>query len=74
MKSIARFIITSYFESIGLTGINATLDENEKLDAIAVAFFGSAATDSVDNPNKEGNSVNADSYAAKGASLGTAEE
>lgn len=74
MESTARFIAASCFESVGLIGVNAALDENEKLDAVAVASFGSAAADSVDDSNKEGNSVGADSCAAEGALLGTAEE
>ena len=45
--------------------INAILSENEKLNAIVVAFFDSAITNLVDNSNKEDNLVDVDSYATK---------
>ena len=74
MKSTVRFITILCFESIELIEINAVLDENEKLNAIVVTFFDSATANLVDNSNKEGNLVNVDSYATKGALLGTAKE
>ena len=74
MKSIIRFITTLCFESIELIEVNAVLDGNKKLNAIVVAFFDSATTDSVDNSNKEDNLVDVDSYATEGALLETTEE
>ena len=65
MESIARFITALCFESVGLIGVNATLNGNEKLDVVAVASFGSATAGSVDDSNKEGNSVDAGSCAAE---------
>ena len=74
MKSTIRSIIALYFESIELIEVNAALDRNEKLNAIAIAFFDSAATNSVDNSNKENNLINVDSYATKEALLKTTKE
>ena len=74
MKSIARFITALYFGSIELIEINATLDENKKLNTIAIAFFDSATTNLVDNSNKEDNLIDADSYATKEALSETTKE
>ena len=74
MKLTIKFITILYFESIKLIEINAILNENEKLNAIIVAFFDSATTNLVDNSNKEDNLVNVDSYAAKEALLETTKE
>ena len=45
--------------------MNATLNENEKLNIIIVAFFDSATINLIDNSNKEDNLINVDSYATK---------
>ena len=74
MKLIVRFIAILYFESIELIEINATLNKNEKLNIIVVAFFDSAAINLIDNSNKEDNLIDIDSYAAKEALLETMKE
>ena len=74
MKLIARFIAILYFESIELIEINATLNKNEKLNIIIVAFFDSAAINLVDNSNKEDNLINVDNYATKETLLEIAKE
>ena len=74
MKLIVRFITALYFELIELIKINATLNENEKLNTIVVAFLNSAAINLVDDLNKEDNLIDVDSYATKEILLETAEE
>ena len=74
MKLIVRFIIALYFESIELIEINAILNENEKFNAVVIAFFDSAIIDLIDNLNREDNLIDVDSYAAKRALLETAKE
>ena len=54
--------------------MNATFDENEKLNIIAIAFFDSAITNLIDNLNKEDNLINVDSYATKEILLKTIKE
>ena len=50
---------------IELIEINATLNKNKKLNAIAITFFDSAITNLIDNSNKEDNLINVDSCATK---------
>ena len=61
--STIRFIIILCIKSIKSIEINAALNENEKLDAIIIAFS-NKAINLINNLNKEENNlINIDNYA-----------